>query len=91
VCGEIYNIYFKPAKADNVCDFHPDTQLNHRADDAPEKIRVRLETYERVTAPLLDYYRRTGRLHTVDGTRRPEEIYPEIERIVSSEPPIIRG
>jgi adenylate kinase len=85
VCGEIYNIYFQPAKVDNVCDLHPEAQLNHRADDAPEKIRVRLETYERETAPLLDYYRRTDRLHTVDGTRRPEEIYPEIERIVSSE------
>jgi adenylate kinase len=23
VCGEIYNIYFKPPRHDNVCDFHP--------------------------------------------------------------------
>ena len=27
VCGEIYNIYSKPPKVDNVCDFHPGTQL----------------------------------------------------------------
>src|SRR5829696_9174377 len=33
VCGEIYNIYFKPPRADNVCDLHPEAQLNHRADD----------------------------------------------------------
>ncbi len=28
VCGEIYNVYFKPPKVDNVCDRHPDTQLD---------------------------------------------------------------
>jgi len=86
VCGEIYNVYFKPPRVDNRCDFHPEAQLNHRADDAPEKIRVRLETYERETAPLIDYYQRMERLHRVDGTRQPAEIYAEIERIVNSEP-----
>lgn len=83
VCGEIYNIYFKPAKVDNKCDCHPDAQLIHRADDTLEKVRVRLETYDRETKPLLDYYQRTGRLHRVDGTRSPEEIYEDIERIVN--------
>jgi adenylate kinase len=46
---------------------------------------VRLETYERQTAPLLDYYQRTGRLHRVDGTRSPEDIYDEIEQILNKE------
>src|SRR5207253_8890178 len=50
VCGEIYNVYFKPPRVDNVCDFHPEAQLIHRSDDLPEKIRVRLETYDRQTA-----------------------------------------
>src|SRR5712692_9137215 len=27
ICGEIYNIYFRPPKADNVCDRHPNAQL----------------------------------------------------------------
>jgi len=39
VCGEIYNIYSKPPVNDNVCDFHPDTQLTHRADDNEEAFR----------------------------------------------------
>src|SRR5205814_6410502 len=41
VCGEIYNIYLQPPKVDNVCDLHPGSSLIQRADDAPEKIRVR--------------------------------------------------
>jgi len=83
VCKEIYNIYGRPPKVDNQCDFHPQAQLEQRADDTAEKVRVRLETYNRQTEPLLDYYQRTGRLHRVRGTESPEEIYQEIERIMN--------
>ena len=83
VCGEIYNIYFKPPRVDNRCDLHPETELVQRADDAQEKIRVRLETYESETAPLLDYYERTTRLHRIDGTRKVEEIYSQIQRVIA--------
>ena len=85
ICGEIYNLYFRPAKVDNRCDLHPEAQLTHRADDTSEKVRVRLDTYNRETEPLLDYYQRTGRLHRVNGTESPEYIYREIERIVNTE------
>lgn len=82
VCGEIYNIYFKPPEFDNRCDLHPERELLHRADDAPEKIQVRLETYASETAPLLDYYQRSNRLHRVDGTRDVEEIYANVQRVL---------
>lgn len=82
VCGEIYNIYFKPPKSDNVCDFHPDTQLTHRADDTEEKVKVRLATYEEQTKPLLDYYENSGRLLRVDGNQEVEEIYSELEKLI---------
>ena len=85
VCGEIYNIYFKPPKVDNVCDFHPDTTLNHRADDNPETVQARLKTYVEQTKPLLDYYRAANLLHVVDGQRDPETIYNDIYAIVTGE------
>lgn len=85
VCGEIYNIYFKPPQNDNVCDLHPDTQLIHRTDDTPDKIKVRLNTYEQQTRPMLDYYQASNRLHRVDGTRDVNEIYADIERIVMND------
>jgi len=84
ICGEIYNIYFKPPRLNNSCDRHPDARLIQRVDDTPEKVQVRLETYNRETEPLLDYYQRTGRLHRVDGTRSPDEIYRDVERIVNA-------
>ena len=85
VCLEIYNIYFKPPKHDNVCDLHPEAQLIHRSDDNPGTVQARLVTYEKQTRPLLDYYKAAGLLHTVDGTREPETIYEDIVRIVLGE------
>ena len=85
VCGEIYNVFFKPPQADEVCDLHPDVRLTHRADDTAEKIRVRLATYEQETRPLLDYYEHTNRLRHVDGTRGPEAIYADVEKAVTGD------
>lgn len=85
VCGEIYNIHFKPPKVDNVCDLHPQSQLIHRADDNPETVQARLTTFENQTRPLLDYYQASNLLRRVDGTREPEAIYRDIERIVTGE------
>ena len=85
ICGEIYNIYYKPPRTEGRCNQHPEAELQHRDDDTPEKIKVRLETYNNQTRPLLDYYRAAGRLQTVDGTRAPEEIYAEIEKTLMSD------
>jgi len=82
VCGEIYNIYSKPPKKDGFCDEHPEATLDHRADDTEEKVRVRLETYDELTKPLLDYYEGTGRLKKIDGTGEIEDIYREVDALI---------
>ncbi|HUF02895.1 MAG TPA: adenylate kinase [Aridibacter sp.] len=84
VCGEIYNVYFKPPKKEGFCDLHPEAELVQRSDDTEEKVSVRLETYEENTKPLLDYYRNSGRLETVDGSRDSEKIYKELESLIGS-------
>ncbi len=53
-----------------------------RADDQPEAIRKRLETYERDTEPLLAFYESRGLLVTVDGDQSPDEVTSAIEAIV---------
>jgi adenylate kinase len=84
VCGEIYNIYLKPPKFDNVCDLHPEAQLVHRADDNAETVKARLATYEKQTQPLMDYYKAAGLLRTVNGTGAPEAIYEDVLRQISA-------
>ncbi len=82
VCGEIYNIYSKPPTVDGFCDEHPDTALDHRADDTEEKVRVRLETYDELTKPLIEYFEVTGRLKKIDGTGEIEDIYREVDELI---------
>ena len=85
VCGEIYNIYFRAPKHDSRCDLHPDAELIHRADDDEQKVRVRLDTFQRETAPLLAHYERTGRLRRVDGTGDPEQIHAAIAKLLNGD------
>lgn len=82
VCGEIYNIHFRPPQSNETCDRDKGVKLITRADDSVEKVRVRLETYERETQPLLAYYEQSKRLRRVDGTRDRETIYHELEQII---------
>jgi adenylate kinase len=90
VCNEIYNIYFKPPRHDNVCDFHPEAQLVHRGDDNLETVRKRLATYGQQTRPLLDYYASKNLLRVVDGNRKRESIYQDIAAVVSDETEEVR-
>ncbi len=82
VCGEIYNIYSKPPKVEGFCDEHSETSLDHRQDDWEEKVKIRLETYDELTKPLLDYYERSGRLSKIDGSGEIEDIYREIDELI---------
>lgn len=82
ICGEIYNVYSKPPKQNNVCDFHPETPLTHRADDNEESVSTRLATYDELTEPLLKYYKESGRLQKVSGEGELENIYREIDKLI---------
>jgi adenylate kinase len=82
VCGEIYNIYFKQPKVVGFCDVHTDAALSHRSDDTEEKVKVRLATYDELTKPLLEYYAKSGRLQTIDGTGEMEEIYNALVKLI---------
>lgn len=68
-CGAIYNIYndqLKPTK-DGVCN-KCNGPLYQRDDDNEEAMKTRVETYFKVTAPVIDYYREKGILYEVDST-----------------------
>jgi adenylate kinase len=84
VCGEIYNIYSKPPKVEGRCDLHTDAELIHRSDDYESSVLTRLETYDEQTKPLIDYYERSGRRKTVDGTGDLETIYSEVSNLISN-------
>jgi len=80
--GEIYNIYERPPKVEGICD-NDGGELVHRPDDREEVVAPRLNAYEKLTAPLVQYYRRFGALHDVDANRSVDEVRREISQLVS--------
>jgi adenylate kinase len=73
-CKAVYNLTERPPKMADRCDLCQGP-LFQREDDRPEAIRVRLDTYERSTAPLIDFYQGMGLLVPVRAMGSPEEIY----------------
>jgi adenylate kinase len=53
-----------------------------RVDDNPETIAQRMEVYHRQTAPVLDYYEKTGLLERIDANGPPDEVFEQIRRVV---------
>jgi adenylate kinase len=72
-CGHSYHVEFIKPRVDGQCD-DCGTALVTRDDDKPETVRARLATYQRATAPLIEYYDRQGLLVRVDGTGTPDEV-----------------
>jgi adenylate kinase len=54
-----------------------------RKDDTPETLRTRIAAYRQQTEPLVEHFRRHGRLVTVDGMRSVEEVEAEIGRALA--------
>ncbi len=75
VCRRVYNTLTAPSMDGRHCDDHPETELRQRADDAEATVRTRLQVYRDQTAPLVDYYRCSGRLKEVVGTGPLDEVY----------------
>jgi adenylate kinase len=79
--GEIYNIYDRPPKVAGICDADGG-QLEQRPDDREEIVAPRLQAYEKQTAPLVAYYKRLGRLHSVDASQSVPDVKRRIDDIV---------
>ena len=72
-CKAVFHIVNQPPKSEGICD-HCGAALYQREDDRPESITVRLQAYERSTAPLIDFYQKRNLLLSVPATGSPEEI-----------------
>ena len=80
-CERIYNIYFHPAGKDEICDADQ-TPLFRRDDDHEEVVRRRIETYQRETSPLIDYYRKKEVLQLVNGSQLANLVADQIRQAV---------
>jgi adenylate kinase len=76
-CGAVYHIDNLKPKTEGVCD-NDGTELVQRADDNPEVVANRLETYHRQTKPLVDYYKNNGTVYDFDAGKDVDEVKASI-------------
>jgi adenylate kinase len=82
ICGEIYNLKFKPTKEEGKCD-KCGGDLIRRKDDTEEIAKARFETYFEQTAPLIDYYKQRGVLYTLDAEGSIDEVWEKLLEIIN--------
>ncbi|MBW2999181.1 adenylate kinase [Candidatus Woesearchaeota archaeon] len=75
-CSAIYGINI-PSKQEGVCD-KCGGELYQRDDDKEEAVKKRLDVYKKQTEPLIEYYRKKGKLVQVDGEQELQKIFDDI-------------
>jgi len=78
-CGASYNIPFKPAKVEGICDACGG-EVIHREDDKPETVLSRLKTYHEKTQPLIDYYKAQNLILTANNEVNYMMAFEEIKK-----------
>lgn len=76
--GRVYNYEYNPPRVHGKDD-ETGEALVQREDDKPETVRKRLEAYENITAPLVQFYEEKGVLKTFSGTKS-DVIYVDVNQ-----------
>ena len=72
--GKLLNVYFSSQEELDECT-KAGGELIQREDDNEETISNRLDVYQTRTEPLIEFYRKRGRLRTVDADGTIDEVY----------------
>lgn len=77
VTGKLLNIYYSSQDELDECT-DAGGELIQREDDNEETIGSRLAVYRKQTEPVVDYYRKRGKLKTVDADGTVDEVYTRL-------------
>lgn len=80
-CNSIYNLILHPPKVDGICD-KCGSPLYQRDDAKLDVAKNRLEVYDRETAPLVEYYRKTGVLYSTILSQKANRMREEVTKDV---------
>ena len=80
-CSATFHVENNPPKVEGKCDFCGG-ELTIRADDAPETVKKRLETYHRETEPLKAFYAERGKLRLVENQQSIEATTEAIRSVL---------
>ncbi|MBN2796188.1 MAG: adenylate kinase [Clostridia bacterium] len=80
-CGATYHVSFNPPAEEGVCD-KCSGELYQRSDDNEETVSNRISVYTNETAPLVEYYEKSGKIRTIDGLQDIDKVFSDIEKVL---------
>lgn len=84
--GRTYHEEFHPPKVAGKDDVTGEP-LIRRADDNEETLKKRIQLYTDETAPVVEYFRKQGKLLEIDARRSPKEVWKDILKTVLDKTP----
>ena len=81
-CSAVYHIKFNPPMNEGICE-KCGFKLIQRDDDKEETVRNRLKVYQEQTAPLIEYYRKKGKLVDIDGSGGIDAVFAQMVDAIS--------
>ncbi|MGN0743720.1 MAG: adenylate kinase [Christensenellales bacterium] len=79
VCGETYHVSMLGGRTDCArCG----KELFIRDDDKPETVKNRLRVYQEQTEPLIEYYRKQGKIVDIVANGTKEDIFADIKKVL---------
>lgn len=82
-CGKSYHVIYNPPKQEGICDACGG-ELQQRADESEEAVQVRIETYNRQTKPLIDFYNSKKQLININGDQPMEKVTEDIFKVLDN-------
>ena len=79
--GKTLNIYFSKKDEINQC-LSNGGELLQREDDNEESIIKRIEVYKEQTEPMIEFYKSSGLLQTINGEGSVEDVYSQLKRLI---------
>ncbi|MDR1794319.1 MAG: adenylate kinase [Erysipelotrichaceae bacterium] len=80
-CGAIYNITHQPSKIEGRCDLCGGTLLQ-RSDDTEERLLVRMQEYEELTRPVIDWLKERVSVIEIDAGASVGEVWQQVQDVL---------
>ncbi|MDD5291693.1 MAG: adenylate kinase [Candidatus Omnitrophica bacterium] len=82
-CGRNYHLVNMPPKKDMICD-DCGVGLYQREDDKEQTILNRLNVYLKQSTPVLDYYKKSGKLETISADSDASYVFADIKKLLAN-------
>lgn len=80
-CGATYHVINMPPEKDGICDVCG-TELYQRTDDTAATVENRIEVYNALTVPLVEYYEKVGNIAHIDGSKGLDNVLGDIVNVL---------